>query len=154
MGWDAKRREWKGKEGGRDHGSPPRTLNSPTAEWYRINTAHWLSSRSGGFTEGGDICRNSVQYLFVPLAFETFEPINRAGWEFVSFLGHRHFLVSYEALMNRARLFNCFFFNKLLAAFLLLNSQYQIFDVSESKTLAPNSLPKSNFNHRGNFLRG
>ena len=36
----------------------------------------------------------SANYLFFPLAFETFGPINQAGCEFLSALGHHHSLVS------------------------------------------------------------
>jgi hypothetical protein len=35
----------------------------------------------------------AVQYLFVPLAFETFGPINQADCDFLSSLGHRLSLV-------------------------------------------------------------
>ena len=54
----------------------------------------WLSSWSSScHTEGGKIFRNRQQQSFIPLAFETFGPINQAGCDFLSSLGHRLTLV-------------------------------------------------------------
>jgi hypothetical protein len=52
-----------------------------------------FSSRSCGFTEVREINRNCCPISFVPLAFETFGPINQAGCNFLSSLGHRLSLV-------------------------------------------------------------
>jgi hypothetical protein len=50
----------------------------------------------------------AAQYLFVPLAFATFGPINQAGCDFLSSLGHYLSLVSDDPRENLPFSFNAF----------------------------------------------
>ena len=55
-----------------------------------INIQHvWWSSRGRGRPEVTEICSAGQTYIFVPIAMETFGPLNMAGFQFLNELGRR-----------------------------------------------------------------
>jgi hypothetical protein len=67
-----------------------------------------FSSRSCGCTEGREIRRNCCPVSFCSLAFGTFGPVNQAGCDFLSSLGHRLSLVSDDPRSYLPIYFNVF----------------------------------------------
>jgi hypothetical protein len=72
------------------------TVTDTVAASYLNSTASCASSAAedAASRKVEKYAKMAAQYLFVPLAFETFGPINQAGCDFISSLGHRLSLVS------------------------------------------------------------
>ena len=84
---------------------------------FECNVLHsGLSGRSRGLTEGGEERCNFIKLSLFPLAFETFGPINQAGRDFLSPLGHRLPLVSDDPRESS------FLFQRLYVSFQRFNS--------------------------------
>ena len=72
------------------------TVTDTVAASYLNNTASCAGSaaEAAASRKEDKYAEIAVRYHFFPLAFETFGPINQAGCEFLSSLGHRLSLVS------------------------------------------------------------
>ena len=94
------------------------TVTDTVAASYLSGTASCAGSaaEAAATRKGEKYTEISSSYLFFPLAFETFGPINQAGCDFLSTLGHRLSLVSEDPRES------AFLFQRLSVAIQRFNS--------------------------------